>query len=380
VSRRQAARGQVLPLWIVAILTTFALMFLAINYGNTLRWQMRAQNAADAAAQAIMAIQTQHFNEMTAMLYAGNVEEFRARLLLDGMLNSLNGAGGCTGWPTAKQKAQTAFLTGAGTCDQVFADLLPAFEESVVRYGNDVQQLNNVAVLTTYTNWKADSTSMITHLDSSTHCNTISTTTVVTDGGDCVFQYTLNGVAYRTGLNALEADAYNVVFPALGDTLANNAETENSNLFDPGMVDVIVCAKVPPLIPLFGALQAKTHYVIGRAGATAVLAENDWLQPGVILDPARSGSIQFQPYENYAPADAPASGLGYDWYGVAFDGNAWFTGTSTTSGGVTYPDFGSNVSGNELDAYAGWWSSIPYDPRLVIPGATPPTSAADCPA
>jgi hypothetical protein len=328
-----------------------------------------------------MAIQTQHFNEMTAILYASNVEEFRGRLLLDGMLNSLNGAGGCTGWPTtAVAKAQAKFGTGTGTCDQVFAQLLPAFEESVTRYGNDIQLLNNVAVLTTYTNWKADSASMMTHLDSSTHCNTITTTTVVTDGGDCVFQYTLNGVAYRTGLNALSADAYNVVFPALGDTLADNSETENSNLFDPGMVDVVVCAKVPPIIPLFGALQAKTHYVIGRAGATAVLTENDWLQPGALLDPARSGSILFQPYENYTSADAPATGLAYDWYGVEFGGNAWFTGTSTTAGGVTYPDFGSNEGANELDAYAGWWSSIPYDPRLVIPGAVAPVAATVCPA
>ncbi len=377
MSRRHTARGQVLPLWIVAILTTFSLMFLAINYGNTLRWQMRAQNAADAAAQAIMAIQTQHFNEMTAILYASNVEEFRARLLLDGMLNSLNGAGGCTGLPTPVAKNQARFGTGTGTCDQVFANLLPAYEESVARYGNDIQQLNNVAVLSVYANWKADSTSMMTHLDSSTHCNTITTTTVVADGGDCVFEYTLNGIAYRTGLNALSADAYNIVFPALGDTLANNAETENPQFFDPGMVDVVVCAKVPPLIPLFGALQAKTHYVIGRAGATAVLAENDWLQPGVIIDPARAGSIQFQPYENYTSAD---SGLGYDWYGVWFGGTAWYTGTSTTSGGVTYPDYGSNATENEFDAYAGWWSSIPYDPRLVVPSAAAPTTAAVCPA
>jgi hypothetical protein len=45
-----------------------------------------------------------------------------------------------------------------------------------------------------------------------------------------------------------------------------------------------------------------------------------------------------------------------------------------------YPDFGSNETENEFDAYAGWWTAIPYDPRLVVPGATPPTVAADCPA
>jgi hypothetical protein len=378
VSRRHSSRGQILPVWIVAILTILILTFMAINYGNTLRWQMRAQNAADAAAQAVMAIQTQHFNELSAALYATNVEEFRIRLLLDGMLNALNGAGGCTGAPPVpKAKGQALFLTGSGTCDQVFNTLLPYYEEAVVRYGADVAQLNNVATLTTFSNWSADSSSLLAHISSSSHCNTVSTTTVVSDGGDCQFQYTLNGIGYRRGLNALEADAYNVVFPALGDTLANNAETENAQLFDPGMVDIVTCAKVPPLIPIFAALQGGTHYVRGRAGATAVLAENDWLQPGAIVDPARSGSIPFQPYENYTSAD---SGLSYDWYGVWFGGSAWFTGTSTSPSGVVYPDYGSTVTENELDAYAGWWTAIPYDPRLVVPGASPPTIAADCPA
>ena len=378
MSGPHASRGQILPVWIVAILTILVLTFLAINYGNTLRWQMRAQNAAAAAAQAVMAIQTQHFNELTAALYASNVEEYRIRALQDGMLNALNGAGGCTGDPPSpKAKGQALFTTGSGTCDQVFNTLLPYYEEAVVRYGADIAQLNNVATLTTYSNWTADSASMLTHISSSSHCNNVSTTVVVSDGGDCQFEYKLNGIGYRRGLNALEADAYNVVFPALGDTLANNTETENAQLFDPGMVDIVTCAKVPPLIPLFSALQAGSHYVRGRAGATAVLAVNDWLQPGVILDPARSGSIAFQPYENYTSAD---SGLAYDWYGVWFGGNAWFTGTSTSSSGVVYPDFGSNETKNEFDAYAGWWTAIPYDPRLVVPGATPPTVAADCPA
>ncbi len=378
MTARAAERGQVLPLWIAAILSTFTLMFLSVNYGNTLRWQMRAQNAADAAAQAVMAIQTQHFNEMSAILYASNVEEFRTRLLLDGMLNALNGAGGCTGYPlTPKATGQLRFDTGPGSCDQVFADLLPEFEKSVTRYGNDIQLLNNVATQTTYAEWASDSASLITHLGSAAHCNTISTMTVATDGGDCQFQYTLNGIASRGGLNAVDADAFNIWLPTMGLILPDDAETENAALFDPGMVDIVVCAKVPPLIPAFGALQAKTHYVMGRAGATAVLIENDWLQPGMINDPARSGTVAFQPVEHYTSAD---SALGYDWYGVEFGGTAWSTGKYTNTQNQTFPVYYSNATENELDAYAGWWSSIPYDPRLVIHDAPAPAPAADCPA
>jgi hypothetical protein len=381
MNRRHTARGQILPLWIVAVLTTLALTYMIINYGNTLRWQMRAQNAADAAAQALMAIQTEHFNEITAMLYASNVEEFRARLLLDGLLNALNGAGGCSsGNPTPKQTGETAFSTGTGSCDQVFANLMPYYEESVQRYTNDLFQLNDVAVLTTYAQWKSDSISMLTHLDSATRCNNTATTVVIPDAGDCAFQYTLNGIAYRTGLNAVALDAYTTFLPTQGMVMHPNTETQNAQLFDPGMIDVVTCAKVPPVFPLFASLHAKTHYVMGRAGATAVMSTVEWFQPGALVDPARGTSIVFQPYENYTPADAPP--LAYDWYGVLFGGGNWSLATFADpyTAGKTDSTYSASANGNEFDADEGWWSAMPYDPRLVVPGAAAPTATADCPA
>lgn len=374
MSRLHAARGQILPLWIVAAVTTLAFTYLVINYGNTLRWEMRAQNAADAAAQAVMAIQTQHFNEITALLYASNVEEVRARLLLDAMLNTLDGAGGCSGQPgTQKAAGQALFTTGTGTCDQVFANLLPYYEESVQRYTNDLYQLNDVATLTTYANWQSDAAAMVTHLDSSTNCNTTTTTTVVSDGGDCAFKYTLNGIAYRSGLSTDAADAYKF------SVHASYPETENAQFFDPGMVDIVTCAKIPPIIGIFGALNAKTHYAIGRAGATGVITEEDWLQPGTLVDPARGTSIVFQPYENYTPAD---STLAYDWYGVSFGGTTWsvVTAPDPYHPGVTDYSYAENSAGNGLDVFASWWGAMPYDPRLVIPAAAAPTTAAVCPA
>jgi hypothetical protein len=386
---RHSERGQVLPLWIAAIVTTFVLMFLSLNYGNTLRWEMRAQNAADAAAQALMAIQTQHFNEMSAILYASNVEEFRTRSLLDGMLNALNGAGGCTGLPPSGPRAsirnpaylptgQTPFsTTGTNTCAQVFADLLPKYEESVTRYGKDIEELNNIATLTQYRYWTADSASLLTHISATNHCNNVSTSaaTVSADGGDCQFTYHLNGIAPRRGLNSVDADAFNIWLPTLGLILPNETESENANLFDPGMVDVVVCTKVPPLIPLFGALQAQSHYVMGRAGATAVLAENDWLQPGAINDPARPGKVPFQPQESYSTV---TSGAGYNWYGVLFGGTPWTVGTYTDPQQNHFPVYYTYATENEMDAYAGWWTSIPYDPRKV--DTATPTTAVDCPA
>jgi len=372
--RLHAERGQVLPLWIVAVLTTLAFTYLVINYGNTLRWQMRAQNAADAAAQAVMAIQTEHFNEITALLYTSNVEEVRARLLLDGMLNSLNGAGGCGGLPgSQKASGQPTFspYSTAGSCAQVFKNLMPYYEESVQRYTNDLFQLNDVATLTNYNNWKADSLAMVAHLDSSSNCNLPTTTAVVSDGGDCSFEYKLNGIAVRSGLSTDAADAYQF------SVHASYPETENAAFFEPGMIDITTCAKVPPLIPLFRFLNAKTHYVIGRAGATGVIAEEDWFQPGALVDTAR-GAIVFQPNENYTSAD---STLGYDWYGVSFGGAGWSVATTPDPNHTGQLDYRyvENGSANGLDVFATWWGSMPYDPRLVIPAAAPPTVAAVCP-
>jgi hypothetical protein len=373
-----AQRGQVFPLWIVAILTTFALMFLAVNYGNTLRWQMRAQNAADGAAQALMAIQTERFNELTASLYASNVEEFRIRLLLDGMLNALNGNAGCTGYPGAPQRAPRPWSGGTTSCDQTFNEMLPYYVQAVNRYTKDVQQVNDVATAATYANWTSDAKKLLAHLYATTHCNDISTTTVHADGGDCKFQYTLVGYKNRTGLNAVKSDAYIVFVPTQGFTLANNAETESIN-FEPGMVDVVTCAKVPPLIPSFGVLNANTHYVIGRAGATAVLTEEDWMQPGYLTDPVRTSTTpQFQPQETYSQAD---SGAPYDWYGVYFGGNPWAIGPFNYHGQTKY-GYQSIPTINDMSVYDGWWNAIPYDPRNLYAGGAAPTisTAADCPA
>jgi hypothetical protein len=372
--RRRGERGQVLPLWSAATVTTFMLMFLLVNYGNTVRYQIRAQNAADAAAQALMAIQTQRFNELTAALYASNVEEFRTRLLLDGMLNSLNGAAGCGGQPASGRD----FTTGAGTCPNTYNQLLFPYIQSVNRYTTDVSRVNDIATQATYANWTSDMQHLLTHLSSATNCNDVTTTTVNADRGDCAFQYTLNGYNIRTGLNAVSSDAYIVFVPTQGFTLNNNAENENGSLFDPGMVDVVVCKKVPPLIPAFASLNAKPHYVIGRAGATAVLVEDDWLQPGHLIDPARgaSNNIPFQPNETYSPTDAS---LGYDWYGVMFGGNAWTIKPfpDPVIPGKTDYGYTSSPVINDLSAYAGWWNAIPYDPRKV--DSTPVSTTTECP-
>ena len=79
---RHQQRGQVLPVWAMGIMAMLIVTMAVVRYSDMVRWQVRAQNAADAAAQAIVAVQTQQFNEMGMVLYAADVEEFRIRNIL----------------------------------------------------------------------------------------------------------------------------------------------------------------------------------------------------------------------------------------------------------------------------------------------------------
>ena len=61
---KHGQRGQVLPVWAMGIVAMLIVTMAVVRYSDMVRWQVRAQNAADAAAQAIVALQTQQFNEM----------------------------------------------------------------------------------------------------------------------------------------------------------------------------------------------------------------------------------------------------------------------------------------------------------------------------
>jgi hypothetical protein len=357
---KHGQRGQVLPLWIVAILTTFAFTFLSLNYGNQIRMQIRAQNAADAAAQALLAIQTERWNMMTAMLYASSVEEYRIRHILDGILLAENGAGGCD---SDVSKFDT---TGGTTCSSAYTALVAQYQKAVNRYTNDVMLLNDVTTPATIDNWTADANTLFTHLKA--RCNTSSTMIPNNDGGDCGFQYTLNGTATRSaqttkyGLDATGNDAYVVLVPTQGHkTTLYGVDTENAKYFAPPMVDVVVCTKVLPLIPTFWGLGAKPYYAVGRAGATAQIFENDWLQPGQLIDPARPSKTRFQPVEQYAQVNFSGN---YDWYGTDFGGNTFKIVTYIDPAtGKQQSGYSAQLQNNELSAFAAWWSSIPIDPR-----------------
>ena len=357
-------------MWLMGVITTLTLAFLALNYANSVRWQIRAQNAADSAAQAIVAIQAERWNMMTELLYASNVEEYRIRRQLDAMLLATNISGGCTmdigaQYPATSEYRGPAFYDNSeGTCNRVYIDTRDNFLRAVNRYTKDVGYLHAVSSQATYANWNQDATSLLATLQTS--CNAVNPvqTAVLPMGGDCGFKYSFapNGIATRKGLLAVEMDAQGLLVPGLGHTSAvNGADTENAQLFAPVNVDIVTCAKVPPLIPNFGPFHLQTYYAVGRAAATDVMIEGDWLQPGAVCDPVRGscpygGPITaFQPAELYTQAFADASDLGYDWYDVDYGGNA-------TTAYPSYTLFDAPLYNDEMSVQFGWWNAIPIAP------------------
>jgi hypothetical protein len=335
---RRDSRGQVLPLWVVAIMTTFVLMFMALNYGNVIRWQVRAQSAADAAAQAVLTVQTERWNMMMMELYAANIEEYRIRRLLNGILLASENSGGC---------AQ------ASTCPQTYTSLRTAYLQAVNRYTDDVTQLNNVATFAAKTQTSNDANSLLAHMSSSSFCNSpgIPKTSISVAGLDCGFTYTVAGIQPRTGLQDLKYDSEGICVPGLGRVCSGSADSEAPD-FAPVQVDVVACALVQPMIPSFWSFKSQPYYAIGRSAATSVMFEEDWFEPGSLYDSIRGPNVVFQPSEKYDPT-APAGS--YDWYLVNFGGN----GATAWS---AYNAFTQPVSTDELSARLGWWNAVPIRP------------------
>ena len=92
---RQSERGQTIPFWVFSTLTVLALLFFVINYANVVRWQVRAQNAADSSAVAKISGDAAMLNNITLLLYALNIQEVKSQAMLGSVYNLLGGSTAC---------------------------------------------------------------------------------------------------------------------------------------------------------------------------------------------------------------------------------------------------------------------------------------------
>ena len=340
MSRHHHERGQVLPVWCLAIVAMLVMVLMAVRYADIVRWQIRAQNAADAAAQAVLALQTQQFNEMNSALYASAVEEYRIRTILYGLELTAYGNGGCS---------------ADGSCTVRYAALYNAYLKSVARYHDEIVLLNRITANMDATTMHSDATAVVAHLANPGVCGK-------TGGGDCAFSYALLDFSPRTPVYTVVKDARAFITPSYGDNM-NAASGVNPSLM-PAQTEVSVCADIPSPIPAFLNFKPKPFRVIARAAATSVMVEQDWFQPGQLNNPWTSS--RYQPAERWS-GSASNDGLNVDWYDTDFGGNS--SQANSSSNGYVF-----GIDQDEFSAFTGWWNSVPMRPY----SGTQPDSKLGC--
>jgi hypothetical protein len=311
-----------------------------LTYGNRIAWQIRAQNAADAAALGAIGIQTQQFNTVNMLLYSAAVEEYRIRYSLNGAILAMHLSGGCL---------PRAYSPPTNDCIEEFhAEAESVFLPSVNRYSNVINMLNNVTQGMSVSNQEADMTQFVAALQNT--CGTVT-------GGDCAFKYEVIAYQTRSGLYNVDHDAYGILQP---NKMRTSAGTYQASFFAPIKIEVAVCAKTPP--PLVWRFGLPANHVIARSAAQAAIVVQDWIQPGAIYDPnSAPGLVLFQDpsQETNWYTSTFTSGLGagsyYDWYTPTYGGNPNTPDASSMR-------FSSSISQDEFSARTGWWDALPLKP------------------
>ena len=272
LGRLEHQRGQTMPFWVVGVLIVLTMLFFVANYGASIIWQIRAQNAADSAASTALTVQANLWNEENTILYSASLDEYRMRVLNQAILNTINGVGGCA--PVQ--------------CDSDYHSLVAEYNAALNGYTADVQLLrqgNNF----TEGGQQADVKKAQGHIG--TNCA----------AGDymCSFSYT-----------------------AL-DVSNGNGQGNGKSL--PTQADYVACKNVTYIAPLLFKLSNGASYkVVGRGAAAIVPVQTEAFVPGTAVNPS-TGAV-FQPAETqWASAySAPAytvdfSGLSVNlrWYAAA---------------------------------------------------------------
>jgi hypothetical protein len=113
----EGRRGQTLPFWTLSIAASLTLLFFVTNYANTVRWGIRAQNAADSAASAGIATDANVHNQINTLEFAATVEETRMRYLIQAISNTVNHPSGC-----------------GSACDAYYTSLVSAYTNAANGY------------------------------------------------------------------------------------------------------------------------------------------------------------------------------------------------------------------------------------------------------
>jgi len=356
-----AQRGQVLILWIFGTLTILGLMIGLLWYGQVLSVQLRAQNAADAAAQAALAAQTQPFNELKLVLYAGAVEEWRIHGLIDALTLVTHQVGGCARYPNSQGALDLP--TRTSRCADDYASFRAAYLQATRRYSADVGLVSRIVAKATQANLSLDAAAIVASLKA--NCGTA-------NGGDCLFSYAIPPGGYRTRGHLpnyfIEAPSYGIIPSKTPDSRGG---APNAN-WAPAEVEVAVCTTVQPIVPHFFGLTLPKQRIVAVAAVSAIAVNSEILVPGSVINPM-TGAM-FQPDEPWRPS-LDFDGNGNDNYTVKYS-SAPFSAYPRNNGNAG----GYNAAITDFSSpqqlfyfHLNWWNGIgdaPFLPASTISAAT----------
>jgi hypothetical protein len=330
-------------MWTLSILTALTLMFFLLNYANILKAEVRAQNAADTMAVVILNTQATRWNKLSMALYAADVEEWRIRSLIEGMINAVNLNGGCG--TTAR-------------CMAIYQALQPQYYKAVNRYTADLEAIDSFSW---YAQGNINGSSFAWGLYALYNQQIPGDNNACSqnESSYCSFSFQLLNFGQRATTAQVGRDA---IYAHVGGTYSTAyfSNVAPNSLWQPLETEVASCETIQPLVnfSIFGQSPQPVQ-VIGRAAATMVPVSSEWLAPGVTVNPASGTGAVFQPTENYSATydtfDASASPR--DWYETTYPAQPYTAVPAT-------PDFtivGSTLT-PDFEVYASWWGVMPIAP------------------
>lgn len=352
-------RGQVIILWIFGVLAVICLTGATISLGDQMRWQIRAQNAADSAAYAQLAVQVQEYNRMNVLLYAASIEEFRIRKLQSGMALAARNNGSCTAWPN-HQYDTTIFTTtpnAGNSCMEFFFQLRPKLAQAVNRFTTLTNLVNRATASENFTTQKADGARLIGLLGTPKACAS-------SVHLDCAFAYTtLDFTARpRSDMQPIAMANAGIRHGIGGSTNPGLIDNPlNENVFGPAMTDVVVCRSYMTLYDRF--LGRPPIRIVARGAAKNAVTQAEWWQPAFYTNPWTKAP--FAPAEPYVSPQGPDN---QDWYEPSPSG---FTYQASPADPGISQRFGESASSNvqfmdELEYDNFWWGTTPVAPFAGI--------------
>ena len=300
MKQHQFERGQTVSFYIFAILLALALSLFVSNYTNTVRWHIRAQNAADEVALASLADEASLANDRTMALYTSEFAELRVRSVVISMMNAANSnlfANQSTDTSDTNICNDSLGADDSGyDCDNAYDQEPPFYDEAVSQYATAVGDLESLT---------SPPMPPVASPPPGYPTNQPSSPSNSTAGA--AYSIAANGTSCQNGTvpGTQTSGAFDCAF------------WYNANLTDtgPGTIEsvvVIACRRVSAMSPgffkLFGSMFSSDSFqfnAIALSAATLVPV-TETFDPGTETDPANSPD-PYAPVEACPPTNLPAA-------------------------------------------------------------------------